>query len=117
MAEAWARRRWPTAAIRSAGIRVIEDSHTVASEAVDAMKVFDIDVGDHVPTRISDVDLAQFDTIIALDKDVADFLSETYRLPFGRVLAMHIEDPFGSDFHEYLTCARQIRQAVRALRI
>src|SRR5437899_1928431 len=70
MAEALARRRFgPSVQCSSAGVRPQNASD--AKTAIETLKAeFNLDASDHVPRRVTSLDLDAYDHVIAMDKDV-----------------------------------------------
>lgn len=85
-----------------------------AENAVEALSMLGIDASTHVPTNISERDLASYDRIIAMDKSVGRELKG--KVDASRLQVWEISDPWGDDFEEYTKCARKVIREVLRLR-
>lgn len=112
MAEALARRRFGnTLLVSSAGLHPQPASD--ARMAIETLKTyFEIDAWTHIPQAVADLQLDDFDYVIAVDKRVAKHLSA---LPQGRLMVWNIPDPWGDDLLEYRRSALRINQEVSKL--
>lgn len=105
LAAALARKHLPEVAAESAGITpgfgIAE--HTV----VLAAELAGIDLGDYVPRDIADVNVHSFETVIALDRLVADALKDQLSSS-QRLILWDIEDPYGGTMENYRRTAEEI---------
>lgn len=112
MAEALARQRFgDTISVSSAGLN--------PQPAVDARKAletlsayFGIDASNHIPRAVAELQLEDFDYVVAVDRRVAKQLSG---LRVERLIVWDIVDPWDEDELQYRTTALQINQAVSKL--
>lgn len=112
MAEALARRRFGEAVkASSAGLR--PQRPVDATNAVETLKAeFGLDVSDHVPRSVHEVDLTTFDYVVAMDKSIAKHLTGVSK---DRLIVWQIADPYGDDLSEYRRRALEIMQQVTNL--
>lgn len=112
MAEYIARHKIKGARFESAGLK--PGSRADTRNAVSTLaNLFGVDAGSHQPRGLDAVDLASFDYVVALDRQVAKCLKNS--IPQDKLDLWEIADPFGSDQSEYDSCARLIEQRVRGL--
>ena len=80
-------------------------------EAVLVLKaVYGVDISDHRTRSITDVDLASFDYIIALDLYIYARLKESDRIPTEKLFGWDIEDPIGLGYQTYKQVAKKIEK-------
>ena len=80
-------------------------------EAVLVMKaVYGVDISDHRPRSVADVDLAPFDYVIALDLSIYTRLKESDRVPKEKLIGWDIEDPIGLGYQTYRQTAKKIEK-------
>jgi protein-tyrosine-phosphatase len=110
MAVGIARKRLGNGAIaESAGIAPSGGKAT--EEAVLVMKaVYGVDISDHRPRSVADVDLAPFDYVIALDLSIYTRLKESDRVPKEKLFGWDIEDPIGQGYQTYKQTAKKIEK-------
>lgn len=72
------------------------------------MKRFGLDIEAHKQTPISDVNLNEFEFVMALTKSVRQELLERYGVDESKILSIFVDDPFGSDIEQYVRCANVI---------
>ncbi len=105
MAEALAR-RWlgDTVDVSSAGLRPQPASD--AKTAIETLKThFEIDASSHIPRSVTDLQLDDFDYVVAVEKRVAKRLKRLFSLPPERLIVWNIPDPWGDDVLEYQNSA------------
>lgn len=66
----------------------------------------DVDLSDHQPRDVSDVDIEPFDVVVALDRMVADDLAGA--IHGTQLVSWSIPDPYGGSLDLYRSCAAQI---------
>lgn len=72
-----------------------------------AAELAGVDLADHKPREVSDVALASFDLIVALDDTVADHL--VAMLPKAvPLVSWSVRDPYGGSLDDYRRCADDI---------
>lgn len=80
-------------------------------EAVLVMKaVYGVDISNHTPRGIAEVNPAAFDYIIALDLSIYARLKESDRVPKERLFGWDIEDPIGMGYQTYKQVAKKIEK-------
>jgi protein-tyrosine-phosphatase len=72
--------------------------------------VYGVDISDHRPRSVTDVDLASFDYVIALDLPIYTRLKESDRVPTEKLFGWDIEDPIGLGYQTYKQVARKIEK-------
>lgn len=78
-------------------------------EAVLVMKaVYGVDISNHKPRGVAEVDLAAYDYVIALDLSIYTRLKESDRVPKERLFGWDIEDPIGLGYQTYKQVAKKI---------
>ncbi|MBW2063095.1 MAG: low molecular weight phosphatase family protein [Deltaproteobacteria bacterium] len=112
MAAALARRRFGnTVTVSSAGLHPQKVSD--AKMAIQTLKMcFGIDASSHIPKAVTDLQLDNFDYVVAVDKSIAKRLSA---VPLERLIVWNIPDPWGDDLLEYRSAAFRINQEVSKL--
>lgn len=98
--------------IESAGLAPYFES--AAEEAVEVLKNFyGIDISNHSPRNVTDLDLERFDLIIALDSIVWSNLRTSYPHLAKKILLWEIEDPFGKDIKAFKETAEKIQYHIK----
>ena len=98
--------------IESAGLAPYFES--AAGEAVEVLKNFyGINISNHSPRSVTDLDLERFGLIIALDSIVWSNLHSSYPHLSERILLWEIEDPFGKDMKAYKETAEKIQENIK----
>jgi len=112
MAEALAREKLgDTIGVSSAGLHPQPASD--ARMAIETLKTyFEIDASSHIPRAVSDLQLDDFDYVVAVDKRVAKGLPV---LPPEKLTVWSIPDPWGDDVLEYRNSALRINHEVSKL--
>jgi arsenate reductase (thioredoxin) len=96
----------------SAGIRPgsVED----AENAVYTLKQYGIDASGHRPLDVREVNLREYDLIVAMEPAVAKSLGQLFpALSSDRIRKWRIRDPYGDDLAEYEHCASAIHRELR----
>lgn len=100
--------------VESAGISPSRNRAT--DEAIEVMKdEFSIDISNHRTRAVSDMDVAPFDTLIALDTYVYSQLKRDQRIDPQKLILWDIHDPYMSSIKVYRECALHIRRCVEGL--
>jgi len=95
---------FPQMAVESAGW---SPGEVVAENAVSVVReITGMDISGHRPRDVSDVNLAEFDQIIALDPRVAEELDVP---PGVELVVWDVSDPYGKSLDDYRECARTLR--------
>ncbi len=112
MAEALARERFgDTIAVSSAGLKPQQPID--ASMAIETLKTyFEIDASSHIPRAVNDLQLDDFDYVVAVDKHVAKHLSA---VPPARLIVWNIPDPWNDNLLKYRSAALRINNEVSKL--
>ena len=98
--------------IESAGLAPFFESAT--REAVEVLKnLYGINISNHSPRSVFDLDLDRFDLIIALDSIVWSNLHTSYPYLSDKILLWEIEDPFGKDMKVYEKSAEKIQDHIK----
>ena len=98
--------------IESAGLAPYFES--AAGEAVEVLKNFyGINISNHSPRSVTDLDLERFGLIIALDSIVWSNLHSSYPHLSERILLWEIEDTFGKDMKAYKETAEKIQENIK----
>jgi protein-tyrosine-phosphatase len=80
-------------------------------EAVLVMKaVYGVDISNHKPRGVAEVDLAAFAYVIALDLSIYTRLKASDRVPKERLFGWDIEDPIGLGYQTYKQVAKKIEK-------
>ena len=80
-------------------------------EAVLVMKaVYGVDISNHKPRGVAEVDLAAFAYVIALDLSIYTRLKALDRVPKERLFGWDIEDPIGLGYQTYKQVAKKIEK-------
>lgn len=99
--------------VSSAGLKPQPASD--AAMAIETLKnLFQIDASSHVPRSMADLNLEQYDYVVAMDKHVAKHLTS---ITAGRLIVWNIPDPWGLDELQYKDTALRINQEVSKLAI
>ena len=115
MAEALAKRLWPKCRVRSAGTEIANAGGGAASEAIATMERIGLDIKAHKQTALSDLDLGEFEFVVALTKRTRRALLENYGVEESKIRNVYVDDPFGSDVEQYWKCANAISKRLRKL--
>jgi len=87
-----------------------------AREAI--IKLYGVDLlADHMPKSIGSLDLADFDLILTMDKDLKRGLQpeKTYTLKEYAGLKGKIDDPWGEDLDVYIRCRDEIKDCLERI--
>lgn len=103
------------AEVESAGLHA--SFSQAAIESVELLKrYYDIDISNHRPRSVNEVDLSQFDLIIALDEYVASVLKNNYGVNEEKLIYWQIPDPIGGTIYDYENSLNQIEKEILKLR-
>ena len=98
--------------IESAGLAPYFES--AAEEAVEVLeKFYGINISNHAPRSVTNLDLERFGLIIALDSIVWSNLHTSYPHLSEKILLWEIEDPFGKDMKAYQETAEKIQDHIK----
>lgn len=102
----------PRAAVESAGLM---PGRGVAENAVSVVKeMTGVDISGHRARDVADVDLTEFDRVIALDRMVAEELAPI--VPSDLTLVVWaVGDPYGGSLDDYRQCAEVLRAYIDGL--
>jgi protein-tyrosine-phosphatase len=100
-------------AFESAGIRPQEAAD--AQNAIATLRsTFQIDASSHQPRNVRDLDLGEFDLVIAFERNVAEVV-RGLGVPESRLKVWPVPDPWGGNLAEYDDAALEIRRRLAAL--
>lgn len=74
-----------------------------------------IDLSDHTPRDVDQVDVSSFDQLIAMTPVVARHLWTEYDVPPEYTITWSIPDPYGGTLADYRYCLEEIDAALRRL--
>ena len=115
MAKALAQKMFPTEfSFDSAGT----DSETSGSanfKAVSVMGEWGIDLTGHLAKSITDINISEFDHVIAMDSDLFRSVIAKYPGMEDRTIQWEIDDPLYHPIGTYRSCAEKIVQNLRVL--
>jgi protein-tyrosine-phosphatase len=112
MAEALAQARFgDRVAAESAGITPVYDGATLEAEA--AMEERGLDISDHRSRSVFDLDLEEFDLVVALTPYIRARLPAVE--PPTEVVTWTIDDPYGGVLEDYRVCAERIAAQLETL--
>ena len=101
----------------SAGARLVSSED--ARNAACALRLnFGIDASAHVPRDVGQIDLSQFDIIVAIDDPGSNRVLQMLKnrgIQSALLVPWKIADPFGDDSNAYDLCAAAVRKKVRGL--
>lgn len=113
VAEALATDRGATAA--SAGVAA-QRGDGAAPYAVRALRMArGLDLTDHSPRDVSDLDLSAFDRIVAMAPAVTQHLRNEHDVNADALVTWTISDPYGGSMADYRLCLEQIDAALDRL--
>jgi protein-tyrosine-phosphatase len=98
-------------AVQSAGVEC-GGGLGAAQNAIAAMAERGFDISNHRSTDVGDVDITQFDLVVAMDKNVARRVEQ---LNPKRLERWDVADPYGGDIGRYRSTADAIQTAVDKL--
>lgn len=115
MAEALAKRRWPDCRIESVGTNVVPGTKGPAEDAVLVMHRSGLDIRGHRPRSINDVNLEDYQLVVALDKHLPSILVARFGVEGGKIVELHVDDPISTSLEKYSKCANQIAKRLGEL--
>jgi len=71
-----------------------------------------LDLRDHTPRDVTDVDLHAFDRVVAMDPSVARQLRTEHEFDAERLTTWSIPDPYGGTLADYRLCLERIELAL-----
>ena len=74
------------------------------------MEKFGLDIKAHKQTPLSDIDLGEFEFVVALTKSVRRALLEKYGVEESKIRNVYVEDPYDGDVEQYMKCAIAINK-------
>lgn len=80
-----------------------------AEDAIYTLSRLGIDASGHVPRNLHEIDVSEFDFVIAMDKRVAQQIPRS-GLPDSKLIIWKVTDPYGDDLVEYRLCAAEVYQ-------
>jgi protein-tyrosine-phosphatase len=100
-----------SALIRSAGLEC-GTGLRATQKAIQTMAERGLDISGHRSTDVDDLDLAEFDLIVAMTPDIARRLVQRNA---KRLESWNVPDPYGRDIGTYRTAAAAIEAELRSL--
>jgi protein-tyrosine-phosphatase len=95
------------AEVASAGIGAL--GGPVAEDAVLVMRIiYKTDISGHVAVNVTDVNIASFDYVVAMDLSIYTFLKGLRVIPEERLFGWDIEDPLGLGYDAFKRAALRI---------
>lgn len=89
--------------------------YAVAQKAVAVVfEMTALDISDHVPRDLYELDLERFDRIVAMDRFVAEEIASTVP-PEATFDVWDVPDPYGGSMHDYRRCAETLRAYIQEL--
>ena len=104
-----AQKKWQHADCQSAGLYASTRDHATP-EAVKVAKEYGVNLEPHRATRLSSLNLHEFDYIFCLEKDVYNHLKN--QIPTEKLIDWHVDDPYSFPISTYRTCAQIIAQKI-----
>lgn len=80
-----------------------------AENAIFTLSRLGIDASGHVPRSLHEIDVSEFDFVIAIDNYVAERIPRS-ALPPDKLIIWKTTDPYGGDLVEYQRCAAEVYQ-------
>ena len=74
---------------------------------------FDIDISNHRPRAVMNIQVEYFDFVIALDSYIYNCLQKDHRIDSEKLIEWDIEDPFGCSMDIYRECALHIQRCIK----
>jgi len=96
---------------RSAGIETASGMRA-AKDAVEAMKEIDLDITEHRTTEIEEIDLADYDQVVAMTFEIGSRLLDHFQVEEDKLIIWDIPDPFGKGIEEYRSTIRALKQQI-----
>ena len=84
-------------------------------KAVNVLSEWGIDLTGHLAKSINDVDISEFDFVVAMDNHVFDSVIRKYPYMEDRTIQWQIDDPFYHPIGTYRICAEEIVQNLKSL--
>ena len=79
------------------------------------METIGLNIKSHKQTPLSDLDLGEFEFVVALTKDARRALLEDYGVAESKIRNVYVIDPYGSDIAQYMKCANAIAKQLAGL--
>jgi protein-tyrosine-phosphatase len=102
------------ALVQSAGLEAASGMGATR-EAVQVMRERGIDLSNHYSQSIEEMDLNNFDIIVAMTKSIANHLSVEYQISSKRLRVLNVADPCGHGIEEYRRCAAELEKELNEL--
>lgn len=74
-----------------------------------------LDLRDHTPRDVEEVDLSSVERVVAMTPTVASHLRREYDVPSDRLITWSIPDPYGGSLTDYRYCLEEIDTALTRL--
>lgn len=103
-----------TAYVQSAGIETAPGMRATR-EAVQVMQDKGIDISNHCSQSIEEIDLNNFDIIVAMTPLIATHLLIEYQISPKRLKVLNVADPCGRGIEAYRHCAAELEKEISKL--
>ena len=103
-----------TTIVQSAGIKTVSGMKATR-EALQVMQEKGSDLSNHRSQSTNEINVNDFDMIVAMTPSIADQLLTKYHVSSNRLKVFDIEDPYGQGLDAYRRCAAEIEQKLNEL--
>jgi len=103
-----------TVEIHSAGVNAADGARP-SREAVGVMRERGLDIANHRAKSVSQLDLDEFDAIVAMDAATARVLRKEFKAAPNKLARLDIDDPYGGGIETYRLCVQEIEAGLRRL--
>ncbi len=79
------------------------------------MGELNIDISEHRSKDLNDVNLTDYDPIVAMSPRIAQYLTSVRNIPEHRVRVLDIPDPYGKGLTAYRQCLAELQHALSQL--
>ena len=83
--------------------------------AISVMNDYGIDLTSHLSKDLTDVNVVEYDYIVALDSYVFEYITQEYPNIRNQMIKWQIEDPYYGTIDTYKRCAEEILENLRVL--
>ena len=98
--------------VESAGVNPMFEG--AADFSVQVMKEeYGIDISEHRPKHVRDVDMDRIDYVVAMDPAVYEILNKIHLIPREKLILWRIEDPFSYGLKSYLRAAEKLNNKIQ----
>lgn len=100
--------------VESAGI-IATAGRPATPEMIAVASENEIDLSGHRARHVRDLELSDYDRIVALTSEIGDALVHDFAVDPQRLIRLEVDDPYGSTIEQYRRCAEEIDRAVSRL--